>query len=333
MHRAVLLYNPRSGRKRVRRVADVEAAASVLRTAGVKVELVPTEGPGTAGRQAREAIAAGADAILACGGDGTVHDVLQGMITPCASGTGCPDRNDAALGIIPLGTANALAIDLGIPRNPKRAANWALQARPRSITVGEVAYTVGGKAESRYFTVAVGIGADAHLAYRMTSEAKGRLGMAAYYWRATHIWATHDFPPFEVEFFDAATSRNRVEVVSEVLAVRVTQFGGLLRELAPGAALKRNCVRLVLFKTRSRLRYLSYVLKGLVPGQRRVPGIELVDATQVECRVLGNCEGVLGWQPGQSSPPSIYVEADGEMLGRLPATISVVPNGLRLLMM
>jgi diacylglycerol kinase family enzyme len=289
----------------------------------VDVEQVPTEGPGTAGRQAREATANGADTIFACGGDGTVHDVLQGMI-------GC----DAALSVIPLGTANALAVDLGIPRkNPAAAARWALHASPQPITVGKLEYCAGGQPSARYFTVAVGIGADAHLAYKMTSEAKGRLGMAAYYWRATHIWATHDFPPFEVEFFDFTLNRSRVEVVSEVLAVRVTQFGGLLRKLAPGAALKRDCLRLVLFKTRSRSRYLTYVVKGLFPGQRRVPGIELVDATRVECRGLMPCEGVLSWRSRQPAPPSIHVEADGEALGRLPASLSVVPGALRLLMM
>lgn len=322
MRRAVLLYNPSSGRKRARRKADVHAAGSVLRAAGVDVEQIPTEGPETAGRQAREAIARGADTIFACGGDGTVHDTLQGMV-----------GSNAALSVIPLGTANALAVDLGIPRNnPAAAAQWALRASPRLITVGKLEYCAGGQPTERYFTVAAGIGADAHLAYKMTSEAKGRLGMVAYYWRATHIWATHDFPPFEVEFCDTDSNTPRVEIVSEVLAVRVTQFGGLLQKLAPGAALKRDCLRLVLFKTRSRSRYLTYVVKGLFPGQRRVPGIELVDATRVECRGILQCDGALGWRSRQPAPPSIHVEADGEPLGRLPASLSVVPDALRLLM-
>src|SRR6266568_1286001 len=107
MRKAALLYNPLSGRRRERRVKDVEAALAVLQEAGVEANAEPTLGPATAGDQAREAIAQGCDTILACGGDGTVNDVLQGMV-----GT------DAALGVIPLGTANALAHDLRLPFSP-----------------------------------------------------------------------------------------------------------------------------------------------------------------------------------------------------------------------
>ena len=109
MRKAFLLYNPLSGRRHLRRVADVEAALDVLRDAGVEATLEPTRGQAEAPEQARQAIAGGCDTILACGGDGTVHDVLQGMV-----------GSDAALGVIPLGTANALAHDLRIPFPPWR---------------------------------------------------------------------------------------------------------------------------------------------------------------------------------------------------------------------
>src|SRR5207302_1344592 len=85
----------------------------------------PTEADGEAGRQAQEAIASGCDAVFVCGGDGTIHDVLQGMIGTAAS-----------LAIIPLGTANTLAHDLRIPWNPAAAARVALAARPRCGAVG-----------------------------------------------------------------------------------------------------------------------------------------------------------------------------------------------------
>ncbi|MEO6120054.1 MAG: acylglycerol kinase family protein, partial [Terriglobales bacterium] len=104
MRRAALLYNPTSGQRRHLRLARVEAAARALNAGGVATTLIPTMAAGSAGQQAAEAIADGHDAIFACGGDGTVHEVLQGMVAHAP---------DVPLGIIPLGTGNVLAFDLG----------------------------------------------------------------------------------------------------------------------------------------------------------------------------------------------------------------------------
>jgi len=106
MRKACLLYNPVSGGRRSRRRAELNAALSVLHSAGVEAELVAIRSPQDAAQQARQAIAQGCDTVFACGGDGTIHDILQGL-----AGT------SAALGVLPMGTANALAHDLGMPLN------------------------------------------------------------------------------------------------------------------------------------------------------------------------------------------------------------------------
>src|SRR5579862_1401337 len=103
MRKAILLYNPLSGRRRDRREPDVEAVAAVLKASDVEVVKLATAPNGEAAQQAREAIENGYDTIIACGGDGTVHDILQGVA-----------GSHVALGIIPLGTANALAHDLNL---------------------------------------------------------------------------------------------------------------------------------------------------------------------------------------------------------------------------
>jgi diacylglycerol kinase (ATP) len=101
--------------------------------------------------------------------------------------------------------------------------------------------------------------------------------------------------------------------------VRIANFGAVLRRLAPGAALDRDDLRLVLFHTRSRIAYLRYIIRGLVGAQWKIPGIELIHSTRVVCQPSA----------GQASPT--YVEADGELLGTLPAEITVVPNALTIL--
>ena len=309
MRKVILLYNPSSGRRRERRLADVDTVLAVLRAAGVEASAAATEPAGGVTHQVSEAIAQSCDTIFACGGDGTIHDVLQGMV-----GT------NAALGIIPLGTANSLAHDLRLPLSPARAARAALASIARRVAVGRIQYLdFSGRTCSRYFTVTAGIGVDAHLFYKLNALSKRHLGMMAYYVKATRLWLTHRMEQFAVEIPEAVSRRAEV---SQLLAVRIQNFGGVLRELAPGACLERNDLRLVLFHTRSRAAYLGYILRGLLGTRWNVPGIELLYSSNASCHALAQ----------DSSPRSrVLVEADGELLGTLPAEISVVRDGLSLL--
>jgi diacylglycerol kinase (ATP) len=312
MRKAMLLYNPLSGRRRGRRLADVESALSVLRSAGVEASSAPTRAASDATDQTKQAIAEGCDTIFACGGDGTVHDVLQGLV-----------GSNAALGIIPLGTANSLAHDLRLPLSPKDAAQAALTARTRRIAVGRIEYQdFAGNRGTRYFTVTVGIGMDAHLFYTLDPRAKRRLGMAAYCAKATHLWLTHKMENFVVEIAEEGQSRQAE--VSQLLAVRIGDFGGVLRQLAPGAALERDDLRLVLFHTRSRLAYLRYVLRGLFGTRWKIPGIELLYSASAVCRDVPS-------STDSGTTPRIFVEADGELLGTLPAEISMVGDAVTVL--
>src|SRR5882724_8430868 len=268
MRKAALFYNPLSGRRRERRLADVKAALTVLHQAGVEAIAEPTRGQADAAEQARHAIAEGCDTIFACGGDGTAHDVLQGMV-----------GSETALGIIPLGTANALAHDLRLPLSAVAAARALLTAKPRRIALGRVEYLdLEGNRGFRFFTVAAGIGVDAHLFYKLNPLVKGHLGMAAYYAKATRLWLTHPMEKFAVEVEGIQAE------VSQLLAVRICNFGGVLRELAPGASLERDDLRLVLFRTRSRLAYLHYIVRGLFGARWQVGGIDLVHGVRITCQ-------------------------------------------------
>jgi diacylglycerol kinase (ATP) len=312
MRKALLLYNPLSGPRRSKRVVEVEAAGSVLRAAGVENRAAATQGPGDATEQVKQAIALGYDTIVACGGDGTVHDTLQGLV-----------GSDVALGVIPLGTANALAHDLGVPLSPTAAARALFHGRPRRVSAGRLEYMdFSGKASCRYFTVAAGIGVDAHLFYKLNPVAKRHLGMLAYYLQGTRLWLTHEMEHFRVETGEDGAAR-QVDQVSQLLAVRIQDFGNLLRELAPGASLKRDDLRLVLFHTRSRAAYLGYLMRGLLGARWRIPGIEWRHAREIHCQAIDSTAG---------RGSRIFIEADGELLGTLPARISVVRQAFTLLM-
>ena len=226
--------------------------------------------------------------------------------------------SDAALGIIPMGTANALAHDLGLPLSPEKAARTLLRSESRRIAVGKVEFQdFQGNAASRYFTVTAGVGADAHLFYELNPLIKSSLGVSAYYMKALRLWMTRKMECFTVRTGDAEPIQ-----VSQLLAVRIANFGGLLRELAPGAGLHRNDLRLVLFHTNRRWDYLRYVVRGTLGMSWSGDAVELTSAPSVSCLY--------------SSPPAqkedrIFVEADGELLGTLPVKISIVPDALTLL--
>jgi len=309
MRRVALIYNPASGQHPNGYAPSIETALAVLRESGINADVRPTSGPGTAGLLAYQAMQDGCDTVLACGGDGTVNEVLQSLVGTVA-----------ALGVVPMGTANALAADLGLSAPPARAVRALLTASPTRIPVGRVFFTShDGERNSRYFTVAAGIGADGAFFYRLDTQLKRRFGYAAYFVNAMHIWATHSFPLFKAAIVSGDKSAPRTEEVSQLLAVRIGNFGGMVHNLVPGAALSNPRLRLVAFKTRSRLRYLRFMAAVWFRRHTYSHEIESIEAVSVECSVR------------DSSATRIYVEADGELLGSLPVTIEIVPDALTLL--
>ena len=309
MRRVALVDNPASGLLSSRRDATVQTALTALQSAGVEVEHLTIDGPGSGAALAREAVARGCDSIIVCGGDGTVHEVIQSLV-------GTP----VALGVVPMGTANALAADLGLAKSPTKAIRALLAARPVQVPVGRIVFrTSDGSDRCRYFTVAAGVGADALLMKRMDPVLKRRLGYVLYMVEAFRIWASHSFPLFQTRFSANGNGRPRVEQASQLLAVRVHSFGGVLGTLAPCANLHNESLCLVAFKTRSRFRYLRFLLAVLGKRHTFSGDVELLQTDAVECA------------PSNGSSSRVYVEADGEVLGQLPARIEVAAETLTLL--
>ncbi|MBZ5678633.1 MAG: hypothetical protein LAO24_00860 [Acidobacteriia bacterium] len=317
MRKAALLYNPVSGGSRIPRHAELESVLALLRSSGVEAELVLCQSPEHAKEQARRAMLSGCDTIFACGGDGTVHDIVQVLA-----------KSAVALAILPMGTGNTLAHDLRLPFDLVAAAETALRASPRRIALGQLEYfDLQGKPSASYFIVAAGAGVDAHLFHKLRPAAKQRLGMGAYYMKAWHLWFTHIMIRFMAEYVETGAGSAKQANVTELMAVRIRNFGGVLQELAPGASLDRDELRVVICRTASRLAYLLYVTRGLLRRNWTIPGIELAYSKRVSCRYLA----AASTNAGPEVQPPVYVEADGELLGTLPAEITIVPDALTIL--
>ena len=313
MHKAALLYNPESGGSRKRR-RELESALEILRSGGIEANLFPTDSREHAGDEARRAMAAGCDTIFACGGDGTIHNMIQVMA-----------HSPVALGVLPMGTANALAHDLGLPMSVPAAAKAVLHGTTRRIALGRATCLgLSGDPTTCYFTVAAGVGVDAHLFYKLHSGVKQRLGMAAYYAKAWHMWFSYPMTRFRLQYTETGSSVPKAAEVTELLAVRIRNFGGVVQHLAPGASLDRDDIRLVFCQTGSRLAYLAYVTGSMLRRAWSIPGIERAYSTNATCDYStksGSAEAVR----------KIYVEADGELLGSLPAEFTIVPDALTVL--
>jgi diacylglycerol kinase (ATP) len=309
LRRVALIYNPQSGQHSAQRDKLLQRALAVLRDANIEADALETDAPGSAKTLAKSAMRNRYDTILACGGDGTVHEVLQ-----CLVGT------DVALGVVPLGTANALAQDLGLGTSPVNAVRKLLSASPTQVPVGRIFYSdKNGVERSCYFTVAAGIGADALLMASLDAGLKRRFGYALYMIEATRIWATNPFPLFSANFSLNGSGVTQKADISQLLAVRVRSFGGALGMLAPGATLRNDTLSLITFKTRSRFRYLRFLLAVIAGRQTFSKHVELIEATTVDCHARNG------------SKTKIYVEADGEVLGALPARMEIAPQKLTLL--
>ena len=313
MRKVALLYNPDSGGNVARWRRELQSTLELLRNGGVEADLILAESRQQAQDEVRQAIASGCDTIFACGGDGTIHNVAQVLA-----------NSAVALAILPVGTANALAHDLGLPLGIVGAAEAALRAVPRRVALGHVTYVdLQGASDARYFLISAGVGVDAHLFYKLHTGTKKRMGMAAYYAKAWNLWFTYPMTRFVAEYLETGSDAPKRADVTELMSIRIRNFGGVLQELAPGASLDRDDMRVVLCRTSSRLSYLAYVTRGLLRQRWRIPGIDLAYSTKVSVGYLSS-----------SAPPEqrkIYIEADGELLGMLPAEITVVPNALTLL--
>jgi len=292
--KAVLIYNPNAGRN-VDPALPVEAFRAAARARGVEVEARATAGPNDAARIAAEAAGAGATDVIARGGDGTVHEAIQGLV-----GAG------ARLMVWPAGTANVLARQLNLPRDAGEAARIFVEGSSRRITLGAATSELTG--ERRYFFMMAGVGLDASVVRSVRPGLKRRVGQAAF-WYAGLAHLAHWVPK---EF--------TVEVGGEKLTAtyaavgKAPWYGGGLA-ITPRARLEDEEFEVCVIDTRSRLRYLrllSHAMRGGAP-EEGTRGLTFRRAARLRC--VGD----------------VGVQADGELIGELPMTFEVVKEGLELI--
>ena len=284
--RVLVIHNPVAGWRRRSRLAAVLAE---LHRHGAEVEVRETRARGDA-QAIASAIAPGRyDVVAVAGGDGTVNEAANGL------GPGAPP-----LAVIPLGTANVLAHEIGLGTAPARVALTIARAQPAVVWPGVV--------NGRRFLLMAGAGYDAHVVAAVGPALKRRLGKGAYVWQTLALLRRFRFRPYVIDIDGIQTQ------AYSLIVARGRLYGG--RHLcAPRAGLERPSFEACLFRRGGRLAVLRYGL-ALVTGRLpRHPDVEIVSACRVE--VAG--------MPGEP------VQGDGDVIARLPARFSIADRPLWLL--
>jgi diacylglycerol kinase (ATP) len=311
MRKILLFVNPVLQQTGARR-RDIARVETTFRETGAAVDISETGENRAAGPKAKRAVAEGYDAIIVCGGDGTIFDVIQGM-----AGSAVP------LGIIPFGTGNVLAQNLKMPKDPVAAARWILRSRPFAVPLGKITCCVPEGRQSWLFAMAAGMGMHATLMYEARRSGKSRVGRAAYFAAGGRLLLNHPVQPFDIAITTLGASVVHQQV-SEAIAVRVAE----LNRWRPCGGLTFPFLRLatVAGYSRSRLARATYEALFRSGGARDRAQAEdaaayYQDVLRVVCRP----------SPNHQYKQPIAVEADGEVLGASSAEIEMAGTNLMLL--
>lgn len=281
----LIIFNPAAGSRRRSRLDRAVAQLPGAR-------LAETHGPRHAEALARQAAAAGEDCVVAAGGDGTIAEVAAGLV-----GTG------TALGILPLGTANVLALELRLPRQPEDAARALLGGQDATLWPGIARF---GNGRSRLFVQMLGAGFDAMVVRNLDLRLKRRIGRAAYVWQSARELPRYPFTPIQAVLDDAAPLS-----ASALVVTKGRLYAGPFR-LAPGATPLRPGFHVALIGGGALRAAMAgaFLPLGLLP---HLPGLVLRQARHISLR-------------GDSVP----TQMDGDVTGDLPVAIQDAPAPLRI---
>jgi diacylglycerol kinase (ATP) len=288
--RILVIHNPISGR---RRAALLEHVLGRLRTTGCAVELCNTGKRGDAERIAAAASPDRYDVVAVAGGDGTINEVLNGMAD-----------SPLPLGLIPMGTANVLAAELGLPPSADGLAQTLLEGRRQHIQLG--------LASGRRFAMMAGVGFDAHVVAGINPRLKRAVGKGAYVWQSLVEMARYRPQRFTL------TIDGKAHTAASAVVANGHYYAGTFT-CAPMARLTDDRLHVCLFKSSGRLSIVRYGLALLLGRLHRRRDIEILPATRI--RIEGGARGN-GGDP---------VHGDGDIIAHVPLEIMMDPRGIEVI--
>lgn len=272
MRRAALLYNPRAGQHRKMRL---EAIRAELAAGGWSLDFRATESPEHCRELASAAVGEALDALFVLGGDGTLRVAASALA-----------GSTVALGALPGGTTNVVALALGLPFDPVAAARRLATGAPRRFDLG--------RAGDDVFLMQLSGGLDARILAAVDPRLKQRIGKGAVLVAGLREWRRYDFPLFELEV------DGRSVTATGFVAANLAEYAGRLR-IVPDARADDGRLELLLFRGRRRRDAFRFAL-DLVRGRHVERGdVEVVTAETV--RLLSAAGGALQLDGDPYAPP------------------------------
>jgi YegS/Rv2252/BmrU family lipid kinase len=295
--RLLVIYNPTAGGRRRRRF---EAVLAGLADRGCPMDVRPTTGPGDAAAFARQADPAAHDLVVAAGGDGTINEVINGLVA-----LGGAERGGASwppLAVLPLGTANVLAAELGLDLVPAHIARTIAEGPVQPVCLGRARTAEGAE---RVFSLMAGAGFDARVVAGIDLRVKRLIGKGAYLLEGLHQMTRQKPPPL------AVTVDGRSYEAASVVVSKARFYGGRY-VLAPDASLDDPLLHVCLFRHGDVLHILRYALALQRGALLEQEGFSIVAGRDV--RIEGD--------------PGAPLQADGDIIARLPVSIGSLPHAL-----
>jgi diacylglycerol kinase (ATP) len=306
--RTVVIVNPKSqGGKLASRWPEI---AETL-TRAFPYDDVMTQGPGDATRLAREALKAGAERIVAIGGDGTINETVNGFFE-----NGKPIAPTASLAIVPFGTGGDLRRTLEVPNDAAGAARVIAANHTKKVDVGKLELTDhDGKPALRMFINIASFGVSGHLD-RMINAGGKKLGRLGYF--TTGVRATLSYKNQRVQLIFDGDANDRVEVTSYNVAVANGKFFGGGMKIAPDAELDDGKFDVVVVGDLGVMQLMTGFARQVYSGAHlKTKGISVRRAKVVEAEAVNPND-------------KVEFDVDGEHLGRLPARFEILPAALSL---
>ena len=304
---ALLIHNPNAGGGAAKRRKLLDEARTIFGAGGIEVELAETSRPGEATEIARRAVKQRRHLVIACGGDGTLNEIVNGLAGP--AGAEPSEHHRVPLALLPAGTANIFAKELDIPWNIPGAARRLVGGKVMDIALG-LATPLHEPSRAKYFLSVAGAGPDGMIVYSIDLELTARLGILAYWWQGAREVFRYEFPHFRVKIGGTTLDS------SFVLVGRTKNYGGPFK-ITTLADLFEDQFEVMTLSTQSGLRYLSYLPALWMDKLRGTEGVRFAKTDSLVC------------EPMDENP--VYAQVDGEPLGRLPVEFKIVPAALKVL--